>query len=337
MIPPGLSEPNSESANWRNELRQAIRSAGELCDLLGLKTSAVMGRIDSTPEFPVLVPRSFAARMRRGDAADPLLLQVLARQREREDISGFAHDPLEERGIADAGIIQKYAGRALLIATGACPVHCRYCFRRHFPYSDQLATKDRWNAALDFLRKSDDVEEVILSGGDPLSLSTARLRELTSGLEEIESITTLRIHTRFPIALPARVTPSLLTALAETRLRTVVVVHCNHANELAAADVHTALCALHASVDALLNQSVLLRDINDSVSALKELSKALLGSRVLPYYLHLLDRVSGSAHFEVPADEAIALVSALRNELPGYLVPTLVREEPGALSKTPQL
>jgi len=234
-------------------------------------------------------------------------------------------------------VLRKYAGRALLVTTAACPVHCRYCFRRHFPYSDQLAARDRWSNALQCLRESPEVEEVILSGGDPLSLATPRLAELIRALEAIDTVTTLRIHTRFPIILPSRVTASLQQLLRETRLQTVVVVHCNHANELDSPAVAAALQHLHACVDALLNQSVLLRGVNDSSSALCELSKALFRSQVLPYYLHLLDRVSGSAHFEVSTIHARALMEKLRSSLPGYLVPRLVREEPGALSKTPVL
>lgn len=346
MIPPAMPDPNtqqvdavgddsSEPRNWRNELRTAFRSASELCRHLDLQNSPLMPNADDSSDFPVLVPRHFAARMRRGDPNDPLLRQVFADRIEKTQSPGFSADPLDERQFSAGGVLRKYAGRALLITTAACPVHCRYCFRRHFPYSDQLAARNRWSGALEQLRKSPDIHEVILSGGDPLSLATSRLAELLCALEEIPTLSTVRIHTRFPTVLSSRVTPALLAMLGETRLKTVVVLHCNHENELAGADVAEALTHLRMAVDVLLNQSVLLRGVNDSVDTLTGLSSALLRSGVLPYYLHLLDPVSGSAHFDVAADEAKFLVAQMRKELPGYLVPRLVREQPGALSKTP--
>ena len=337
MIPPVHSEPNStgESVAWRHELRCAIRNSRELLEALGLQSDELFAECDDSAEFAVLVPHGFLARMRHGDPADPLLLQVLARRSEHSVVPGFVTDPLQERSLALDGVLQKYAHRALLIATAACPIHCRYCFRRHFPYTDHLATRARWSQALERLGQSRNIEEVILSGGDPLSLATHRLAELVAGLEEIPTVTTLRIHTRFPIVVPSRVTAEFLGLLERTRLRTVVVVHSNHANELNDESVHTALRSLARSANLVLNQSVLLRGINDSVSTLRALSYALLDLRVSPYYLHLLDRVAGTAHFDVPETEAISLVEGLRQELPGYLVPQLVRESPGALSKRP--
>jgi EF-P beta-lysylation protein EpmB len=343
-----MTEPNSnaasgsmrgpgEDATWRHELRAAIRSARQLCNLLGLTDKEISRTADDSTEFPVLVPRSFAARIRYGDPHDPLLLQVIAQRAEQIAVPGFGTDPLLESQVAGAGILRKYRGRALLVTTAACPVHCRYCFRRHFPYADQLAARDRWAHALDSLRESTDVEEVILSGGDPLSLSTRRLAELIEGLETIDSVKTLRVHTRFPIVLPSRVTRSLLGLLHRTRMQTVFVLHCNHANELDSSDVADALQNLSECTDLLLNQSVLLRGVNDTPQALRDLSIALFRANVMPYYLHLLDRVSGSAHFDVPEAEASELMIQLRSELPGYLVPKLVRENPGALSKTPIL
>ncbi len=346
MIPPGMPEPNSRdesdrgaafAGQWRRELRTAIRSVSELCGLLGLEDAAIAREASDSADFPLLVPRSFAARMRHGDARDPLLRQVLALHREQIHAHGYTTDPLAESEFAAGGVLRKYARRALLITTAACPIHCRYCFRRHFPYDDQLAARNRWETALASLRASPDVEEVILSGGDPLSLSTARLAELVEALDTIDSIRTLRIHTRFPIVLPARVTASLLSLLRHSRMRTVIVLHCNHANELDDTDVLDALTGLSESAEFLLNQSVLLRGVNDTPEALRDLSSALFDARVMPYYIHLLDRVAGSAHFEVAEDEARRLMQQLRSELPGYLVPKLVRECPGALSKTPVL
>jgi EF-P beta-lysylation protein EpmB len=270
--------------------------------------------------------------MRKGDANDPLLLQVLARSAEARVVPGFGPDPVREQGRAAAGVIEKYPGRALLIASGACPVHCRYCFRREFPYREQLAARTDWQPAIDALRGKSGIREVILSGGDPLSLSNRRLGDLVAKLEG-SSVETLRIHTRFPVAVPERVDDGLLDLLGATRLNTVVVIHCNHASEIDDS-VAVALRALRKRVGALLNQSVLLCHVNDSVDALAALSERLFACGTLPYYLHLLDRVTGAAHFEVRESEGRALVARLRARLPGYLVPRLVKETPGELSKT---
>jgi EF-P beta-lysylation protein EpmB len=251
---------------------------------------------------------------------------------EAEAVEGFTADPVREHGLADGGVIEKYPGRALLIASGACPIHCRYCFRRAFPYAEQLAARGGWDAAVEAVRARPDLREAILSGGDPLSLTNRRLGELVAKIETT-SVRTLRIHTRFPIVVPERVDAGLLDLLGSTRLATVIVVHCNHANELDDA-VGGALRALRGRVGALLNQSVLLRGVNDSLEALTALSERLFACGVLPYYLHLLDAVAGAAHFDVDASVGRDLVAQLRARLPGYLVPRLVRETPGQLSKT---
>jgi EF-P beta-lysylation protein EpmB len=258
---------------------------------------------------------------------------VLPRSAELVAAPGFGGDPVREQALADGGVIEKYPGRVLLIASGACPIHCRYCFRREFPYGEQLAARGGWDGAVERLRARPDVREAILSGGDPLSLTNRRLGELVAKLEAT-SIDTLRIHTRFPVVVPERVDDGLLHLLAETRLNTVVVVHCNHANELDD-DVAGALRALRPCVGALLNQSVLLRGVNDDADVLASLSERLFACGVLPYYLHLLDPVAGAAHFDVDAATAYAFIARLRARLPGYLVPRLVREVPGELSKTP--
>jgi EF-P beta-lysylation protein EpmB len=311
-------------------VRDAVRDVAELERLLELPP----GSLDSLPtaDFPVLVPRGFVARMRKRDPHDPLLLQVLPRSREAETVPGFTSDPVREQGLAEGGVIEKYPGRALLIASGACPIHCRYCFRRSFPYAEQLAARGGWDAAVDALRERPGLREAILSGGDPLSLSNRRLGEIVAKIETT-SIRTLRIHTRFPIVVPERVDAGLLDLLGSTRLDTVVVVHCNHPNELDDG-VARSLRSLRPRVGALLNQSVLLRGVNDTVEALALLSERLFECGALPYYLHLLDAVAGAAHFDVDADAGRALVAKLRSRLPGYLVPRLVRETPGELSKT---
>lgn len=323
----------SAAGSWQQQLRDAVRDPAELAELLELPAAA-RRRVAGLPaQFPLLVPRAFVARMRKRDPDDPLLRQVLPLPCERDEVPGFTADPLRELGLAQAGFLQKYRGRALLIASAACPVHCRYCFRREFPYSAQLAARADFAAALDALRAS-RVSEVILSGGDPLSLSNRRLGRLLAALESIESLRAVRLHTRFPVVLPDRVDAGLVTLLERSRLASVVVVHANHPNELAA-DATAALEALAAGARFVLNQSVLLRGVNDSAGTLAELSERLFACRVLPYYLHLLDPVAGTAHFAVTAATGRSLVAALRARLPGYLVPRLVREIPGELSKTP--
>jgi EF-P beta-lysylation protein EpmB len=334
VLPKSLPEPSAravaELPSWQAAVRDAVRDPVELAELLELPRTTF--ELADAQSFPLLVPRSFVARMRKRDRLDPLLLQVLPQPAEHYAQPTFSDDPLRERDIAARGVLRKYARRALLIASGACPVHCRYCFRRAFPYQAQLAARGDWAAALDELAKFDDVREVILSGGDPLSLSNRRLARLLGRLE-VAGVETLRIHTRFPIVVPERVDPGLITLLERTALDTVVVVHCNHANELDAA-VATALGALRATVGFVLNQSVLLRGVNDDDEVLASLSERLFACGVLPYYLHLLDPVAGAAHFDVSEDRGRTLIGLLRARLPGYLVPRLVRETPGDLSKT---
>jgi EF-P beta-lysylation protein EpmB len=315
---------------WQAAVQNAVRDPAELARLLDLPTDALPS---AATAFPLLVPRGFVARMRKGDANDPLLRQVWPLTAELDAVPGYTADPVREQGRAAAGLIEKYPGRALLIASSTCPVHCRYCFRREFPYHDQLAARGGFEAALEQLGEIPDLREVILSGGDPLSLSNRRLGELFVKLAAT-NVATVRIHTRFPVVVPERIDAGLIDILATTRLRTVVVIHCNHANELDA-DVEAGLERLHGSVDALLNQAVLLRGVNDSVEALAALGERLFDCGVLPYYLHLLDPVAGAAHFDVGTDIGRTLIAELRHRLPGYLVPRLVRETPGELSKTP--
>ena len=287
-----------QSDSWKHSLRNSIGSLDELLETVQVDPRRIEGLQPASREFPLRVPRSYAARMRKGDPADPLLLQVLPLRSEQLEVAGFGRDPLRETVLARQGVLKKYAGRALLVTTPACPVHCRYCFRRHFPYADQVAAKDRWAPALRELRRMDDVTEVILSGGDPLSLGNRRLGELLRLIEDLDHVDTVRIHTRFPVVMPERVDEALLRLLCSTRLHTVMVVHCNHANEVDDA-VRAALDAVTRADTRLLNQSVLLRRINDSADRLESLSRTLFGCGVLPYYLHLLDPVSGTAHFDV--------------------------------------
>jgi len=285
--------------------------------------------------FPQRVPLGYVARMRRGDPADPLLRQVLPVTEEDLDAPGYLDDPVGDlMAMAVPGVLRKYRGRALLVVTGACPVHCRYCFRRHFPYGDAHAARGDWAQAVEHIAGDRSLREVILSGGDPLTLTDERLADLVERISAIAHIGRLRIHTRMPVVLPTRVDKGLLGWLGATRLRNVVVIHANHPNEIDDA-VAQALARLQATGAGLLNQSVLLRGVNDDPEVLAGLSERLFEVGVLPYYLHRLDRVRGAAHFEVDDARAGALMAEIRTRLPGYLVPRLVREEAGAPFKLP--
>ena len=320
---------------WQQAWREAVRDPRELLSLLDLPQLA--GRIadeDATP-FPLRVPRGFVARMRRGDPHDPLLRQVLPLDDELRAARGFGLDAVGDAlAKAGPGVIRKYRGRALLVATGSCAVNCRYCFRRHFPYAEETAARDGWRDAMALIRADASIDEVILSGGDPLSLSTPKLAELTDALRGVAHIKRLRIHSRLPVVLPERIDDALLGWLAALPWPVAMVVHANHANEFDA-HVDDALARLRGIRVALLNQAVLLRGVNDSADALADLCERGYAAGVLPYYLHQLDRVQGVAHFEVPDERARALHAALAARLPGYLVPKLVREVPGDPGKRP--
>ncbi|MBP6626518.1 MAG: EF-P beta-lysylation protein EpmB [Arenimonas sp.] len=318
---------------WQALWRDAIRDPRELLERLGLPDLAARVSASAQGAFPMRVPRGFVDRMVPGDPHDPLLRQVLPLDDEDRVVPGFGLDAVGDLDASGgAGILHKYEGRALLVATGSCAVHCRYCFRRHFPYGEQSAAAGHWRDSLDYLARDTSVREVLLSGGDPLSLATAKLSEFTDALAGLAHVKRLRVHTRLPVVLPERVDPELLHWLAGLRQQVVVVVHANHGNEIDAG-VAAALRSLRDAGATVLNQSVLLRGVNDSVAALAVLSERLFAAGTLPYYLHQLDRVAGSAHFEVPDDEARRLHAALAAELPGYLVPRLVREVAGAPAK----
>jgi EF-P beta-lysylation protein EpmB len=322
-------------ADWKRAWREAVRDPHELLDLLDLQALAPRVLAAAAGPFPLRVPRGFVARMRRGDPHDPLLRQVLPLDEELRPAPGFYLDAVGDAAArVGHGVLHKYAGRALLIATGSCAVHCRYCFRRHFPYAEETAAADGWRAALQAVREDPSIVEVILSGGDPLSLATPKLEELTDALAAIPHLRRLRIHTRLPVVLPERIDAACLAWLRALPWPVVMVVHANHANEFDAA-VDAAMARLRAGNVTLLNQAVLLRGVNDSADALTALCERGFAAGVLPYYLHQLDRVAGAAHFEVADVRARALHAELRARLPGYLVPKLVREVAGDMSKRP--
>ncbi|QDU54849.1 L-lysine 2,3-aminomutase [Aeoliella mucimassa] len=284
-------------------------------------------------DFAMLVPRSYVRRMQPGNPADPLLRQVLPVAAEHQPADGFVADPVGDLAATRGpGLLHKYHGRVLLVLTGACAVNCRYCFRRHYPYATATATLRQLQPVLDQVAADESVDEVLLSGGDPLMLGDDLLADLVGRLEDIPHLRRLRIHTRLPIVLPERVTSELAELLGRSRLQPVVVVHANHANELDH-QVAEALRQLSTAGAMLLNQAVLLRGVNDNLPALRALSERLLDLKVMPYYLHQLDRVAGAAHFEVPVERGLELIRQLRAELPGYAVPRYVQEIAGEPNK----
>lgn len=321
----------SSARPWRDQLATAIRSPAELRRRLGLAA-------DPTGDdhgFPVLVPEAYLSRMRPGDPDDPLLRQVLPLALEGVVVDGFSADPVGESACQAApGLLRKYRGRALLVATGACAVHCRYCFRRHYPYQDRPRGRHWWSTAIEHVAADPTIDEVILSGGDPLVLGNQTLAAILSDLGDIAHLRRLRFHTRMPVVLPERVDDALLSALVGRPWPMVMVLHANHPNEIDAG-VATAIARLRSVGLLVLNQAVLLAGVNDDVDVLARLSNALFTAGALPYYLHVLDPVAGAAHYAVPDRRAQDLVAGVRERLPGYLVPRLVREVAGASGKVP--
>ncbi len=321
--------------SWQNHWRQAIRDPAELLQALGLDGSALGVSAEALAQFALRVPRSFVARMRHGDPADPLLRQVLPIDEEMRIVPGFSFDAVGDGAAKKAtGVIQKYRGRALLVTTGSCAINCRYCFRRHFDYAGENAAKGGWRDAVAVIAADPDIDEVILSGGDPLSLATSKLAELTDALAAIPHLKRLRIHSRLPVVLPERVDDALIQWLAGLPWPVAFVLHANHANEFDA-QIDTVLARIRGTGAQLLNQAVLLRGINDDLDTLAALSERSFAAGVMPYYLYQLDKVQGAAHFEVSDDKALALHAGLMARLSGYLVPKLVREIAGDTSKRP--
>lgn len=319
---------------WRRILADAVSDLDQLCGLVGISRADLIVGETAGRQFPLLVPRGYIARIERGNPRDPLLLQVLPSAAEEQARPGYVDDPVGDIAARLApGVLQKYQGRALIVTTGACAVHCRYCFRRRFNYDELPGFAEIWDSAASAVAADCSLHEVILSGGDPLTLSDERLRRLASRMANIPHVRRLRVHTRLPILIPERVNDSLLAWLTETRLAAIVVIHANHANELDGA-VAAAISRLVDSGIVVLNQSVLLRGINDDLDTLLALSERLIDLRVMPYYLHQLDRATGAAHFEVPEMQGEALIEALRKRLPGYAVPRYVRETAGEPGKS---
>ncbi|EOC1312899.1 EF-P beta-lysylation protein EpmB [Cronobacter turicensis] len=328
-----LKTPSRE--DWLSQLADVITDPDELLHLLNIDASEELlaGR-DARRLFALRVPRAFAARMEKGNPQDPLLRQVLTSREEFVAAPGFTTDPLEEQNSVVPGLLHKYHNRALLLVKGGCAVNCRYCFRRHFPYADNQGNKRNWQAALDYIAAHPELDEIIFSGGDPLMAKDHELEWLVANIEAIPHIKRLRIHSRLPIVIPARITDALVRLLGETRLQVLLVNHINHAQEIDDA-FRAGMAKLRAAGVTLLNQSVLLKGVNDNAATLAVLSNALFDAGVMPYYLHVLDKVQGAAHFMVSDDEARAIMRELLSQVSGYLVPKLAREIGGEPSKTP--
>jgi len=316
-------------STWTQQIRDGIHEQDELLKLTGHENNNLSNPQRAIKAFPPRVPTAYLKLIEKNNLNDPLLRQVLPVAEEEIDKKGYTKDPVGEfNKHASPGLIRKYNGRALLITTNVCPIHCRYCFRRHYPYLDNNARKENWNAALNTLNNDSSIKEIILSGGDPLSMTDNKLQSLLQKLEKIKHLEWLRIHTRMPVAIPDRITPELACIISNTRFKKTLVLHSNHPNEIGA-DVITSLKILHNSGIQLLNQSVLLREVNDNALILSQLSTRLYENFVIPYYIHMLDPVAGAAHFEVPEQTAKNIMRELRSNLPGYLVPRLVKEVEG--------
>jgi len=325
---------SKRKTEWQNALSAAIREPDRLVDRLHLPESYRSAAQTASQIFPLLVTESYLQKMEPGNPQDPLLLQVLPLGMEQETNPDFQVDAVGDTDARRAaGLLHKYRGRALLITTGLCAIHCRYCFRKHYPYRDEPSKLSDWEPAFRVLHSDRTIQELILSGGDPLMLTDSRLCELIESISQIPHIKRLRIHSRLPVVLPERITNDLLYMLQKTRLNTIFVIHANHAHELVD-DVATAILNMKQSGLVLLNQAVLLRRINDSAQTLIALSERLLELGVLPYYLHQLDRVTGTAHFEVPITRGKAIISQMKGQLPGYAVPRYVQELAGEPGKT---
>jgi EF-P beta-lysylation protein EpmB len=327
----GMLAPKSKS--WKLSLQQAIRSLGELLDVVDLSRDQ-LPPLDESPDFPLLVPREFAARMKRGDPSDPLLLQVLPLASERESVAGYSDDAVgDSNATKSPGLIHKYPTRALLVASGMCAVNCRYCFRRHFPYDEAPKSLIQWHEALGYIAEHPQIQEVILSGGDPLSLGNSKLFELLRAANQISHVQRIRIHTRFPVMIPSRIDTEFLEEISAMERAIWMVLHINHVREIDQ-ELCDALKGLRRAGVILMNQAVLLRGVNDTFEAQRDLCVGLVNAGVQPYYLHQLDRVGGAAHFESDVALGEQIVDRLRSELSGYAVPRFVREVAGESSKT---
>jgi EF-P beta-lysylation protein EpmB len=329
-----ISQPINLHSDWKAELSNCVSSIDELLNQLGLKPEDLKATEQAASKFPIKVPQPFAQLMEYGNPNDPLLKQVLPITSELQADSNFSTDPVGESSFNPVpGIVHKYRNRVLMIISPNCAINCRYCFRRHFPYDDNRQSKQQWLKALDYLKTKPEINEVIYSGGDPLAANDNFLRWLTGEIESIQHIKRLRIHTRLPVVIPSRIDDQLLNWLSNTRLKPTLVLHINHANEIDTA-LSQGVNRLKQAGIMVLNQSVLLKGINDTSDQLINLSEKLFDAGIMPYYLHMLDPVQGASHFDVPRDRAVEIFNQIQAELPGFLVPKLVQERAGETSKS---
>ena len=329
-----LSPMNIASASWQEAMKSAVRDAATLMRLLGLDSNQVSLSSKGEAQFPVFVPLPYLARIRPGDPFDPLLLQVTPQYAESVDAAGFVADPVGDLEVEKTpGLLHKYHGRVLMVVSGSCAIHCRYCFRRHFPYELAPKSLQQWEPTFRYIEEDDSIHEVILSGGDPLTLVDNTLQSIVERIASIDHVQRLRVHTRLPVVIPQRVTDALCEIFSSSRLATWVVLHINHAREIDG-EVEHSISRLRNAGATLLNQAVLLRGVNDNVDALHQLFEKLVDCNVAPYYLHQLDRVAGGAHFEVPPELGRQWIAELRKRLPGYAIPLFVQEIAGEESKT---
>ena len=326
-------EPHLHTS-WQKELANVVTDPSELLQMLSIEPTDYLTHFAARKLFPVRVPRPFINRMKKGDINDPLLKQVMPLSDEFQHFDSYVNDPLEEHDTVAEGLLHKYKHRVLMIVKAGCAINCRYCFRRHFPYQDNSPNKARWQQALTYIKAHSEINEVIFSGGDPLMANDQHLTWLVNQIAEINHVKRLRIHTRLPIVIPSRITDEFVNLLANTRLKPTIVFHINHPQEIDS-QVEQAIAKLKAHHIPLFNQSVLLRGVNDNAQTLANLSETIFDIGIQPYYLHLLDKVQGAAHFDLNEPQAVAIVNELMTILPGFLMPKLVREIAGQPNKTP--
>jgi EF-P beta-lysylation protein EpmB len=329
-----ISQPINLYSDWKAELSHCVSSIDEILNQLGLNADDLSATEQAAIDFPIKVPQPFVQLMEYGNPNDPLLKQVLPISSELTIDSTFSTDPVDESNYNPVpGIVHKYHNRVLMIISPNCAINCRYCFRRHFPYDENRQSKQQWLEALDYLKTKPEINEVIYSGGDPLAANDNFLRWLTAEIESISHIKRLRIHTRLPVVIPSRIDDQLLNWLGNTRLKPTFVLHINHANEIST-ELSQGVDRLKKIGISILNQSVLLKGVNDCSQALIGLSEKLFDTGIMPYYLHILDPVQGASHFDIPKDQAVEIFSQIQAELPGFLVPKLVQERAGETSKS---